>query len=157
MNDNKFIETLPIVFGCLYIVIELLRPQSMYNFPSILKNIADFVILGWILSLLANSRFRIPHNNLFTLICLYLLLILISAVLGKDFTLSFPIIVDFSKLVLIFWLITSSITKPRHLYAFVITILFILLQTRPIRLEGMDRQRLSLRSEGDLHWSRIVE
>lgn len=130
-TNSKAIESLgtaplqpSFYFSLLYLFIEYMRPQSMYEslvgFP-----LAQIAILGIIIAFVFEGKAFINSSFQNTLLLLYLFWFLVSSIFAFNFDLAWQPLIDFLKIVIIYFLLTNILTDQRKLYVFLFVLLLL--------------------------------
>ena len=131
MTNSKDIESLKraplqpsFYFSLLYLVIEYMRPQSMYESLAGLP-LALIAILGIIIAFVFEGKKFINSSFQNTLLLLYLFWFFISSIFAFNFDLAWQPLIDFLKIVIIYFLLTNILTDQRKLYVFLFVLLLL--------------------------------
>ncbi len=111
-------------FAVAYIIIEYMRPQSTYEALSGLP-IAQIAILGCMAFFLLEGREKYNYNSQSIVLLIYLFWFFISHLFAFDQNLAWDAWIDFSKWVLIYFLLINTINDRRRLYIFVVFFLLV--------------------------------
>jgi probable O-glycosylation ligase (exosortase A-associated) len=113
-----------IAFAVAYIIVEYMRPQSMYAGLAGLP-LGEIAIIGFILCIILEGRPRFNYNFQNILISLYLFWFYISYLFAFISDPAWMALINFSKWVVIYFLLINTINDRKRLYLF--TIIFLLL------------------------------
>src|SRR4030067_2950634 len=108
----------------LYLIVEYMRPQSMYKAISDLP-LAQIVIIGIIISLILEKRRLNNHNFQNILMSVYLFCFFISYLFAFEHNLAWQSLIVFTKWFIIYFLLTNIINERNRLYIFLIVFLLL--------------------------------
>jgi len=131
MTNYKAIEKsetklfhLSLYFSLLYLITEYMRPQSMYEDLAGLP-LAQIVIVGIIISFILEGRKLSNYNFQNILILGYLFWFFVSYLFALKSELAWQPLVDFTKWVVVYFLLINTINDRRRLYIFLIVLLLL--------------------------------
>jgi hypothetical protein len=111
-------------FAIAYLVAEYMRPQAMYAALSGLP-LVQISIIGLIVSFILEGRRLANSNYQNLLILLYLFWFSMSSLFALNRELAWQPLIDFSKWVVIYFLLINTLTDKKKLYIFLIIFLLI--------------------------------
>ena len=111
-------------FAIAYLVAEYMRPQSMYEAVSSVP-FAYLSIMGLVISFLFNKRESLTSNPLNTLLVMYLIWYLVSYAFAFNQEVAWQPMLDFTKWVVIYFLLINTIHEEKKLYIFVLVLLLL--------------------------------
>jgi putative inorganic carbon (hco3(-)) transporter len=111
-------------FAIAYLVAEYMRPQSIYDSLSSIP-FAYLSILGLGISFLFSKRESLTSNPLNVLLVMYLFWFLVSYVFAFNQAAAWQPMLDFTKWVVIYFLLINTIQDERKLYIFLFVLLLL--------------------------------
>jgi len=111
-------------FAIAYLIVEYMRPQSMYEALANLP-FAEITIAGLIVFLFLEGRARFNSSFQNILISAYLFWFFVSYLFAVRSEFALQPLVDFSKWVVIYFMLTNTINDRKRLYIFLIAFLLL--------------------------------
>jgi putative inorganic carbon (hco3(-)) transporter len=111
-------------FALAYLIAEYMRPQSIYDSLSSIP-FAYISILGLAISFLLSKRDGLTSNPLNILLVMYLIWFFVSYAFAFNQTASWQPMLDFTKWVVIYFLLINTIQNEKKLYIFVFVMLLL--------------------------------
>lgn len=112
------------VFSIIYLVVEYMRPQESYSFfmgwP-----LGQITLICILFSVLLENRVAIHHDRQNVYILTYLILFATSSIMAINPDLAWVALGDFTKLVIIYFLLTNILTGKKKLYVFLIVLILL--------------------------------
>jgi putative inorganic carbon (hco3(-)) transporter len=109
-------------FTILYLIVEYMRPQSMYaaleNLP-----VGQVAVIGLLVAFMIEGRQLANRNRQNVLIMAYTCWFLISSLFAIEPGIALETFVDFTKVVLVYFLLINVINDKQRLYTFLIVFL----------------------------------
>jgi len=134
-------------FSIVYLVIEYLRPQSMYAILSGLP-LAQIAIIGSIISFVLERRKLANYNFQNILILLFLFWMFVSYLFSIDRESSWQPLVDFIKVIVVYFLLINIINEKQRLYWFAVVLILIHLKFSQFLTRGMLLRGIGLGKSG---------
>lgn len=112
------------LFALAYLLVEYVRPQSSYEFLSGLP-LGQAVIVGFLAACILEGRARLTKHSINWLLLAYLAWFAVSYVFAVRRDLALQPLFDFTKWVIIYFLLINTINTERRLYIFVVALLLL--------------------------------